>query len=233
MNNKPAINWKRYVLEFLSIFIAVTSAFALSKWNENRNNDISQNKILSEIYYGLEKDMEDVRLNRKGNLAGLEAVEYFKNLLAGNDIVEDSIAQSYFVLTRDFISIQNTSGYETLKSKGLELIKNDSLRTKIISLYEYDYNTLKKLEEEYYELQFQANYFDKINNLIAQNLKFDANGEIIGFDLPLKLKEKDEKLFLTYLWKIKRNRDFILKYYTVVEENIIQLQKEIKMEIGR
>ena len=27
----------------------------------------------------------------------------------------------------------------------------------------YDYTTLKKLEEEYYELQFQENYFHVIN----------------------------------------------------------------------
>ncbi|MFK7748164.1 MAG: hypothetical protein AB8B65_07230 [Kordia sp.] len=31
-------NWKKYTFEFLSIFIAVISAFALNNWNENRNN---------------------------------------------------------------------------------------------------------------------------------------------------------------------------------------------------
>ena len=49
----------------------------------------------------------------------------------------------------DYISIQNISGYETLKSNGLELIRDDSLRFEIITLYEYDYSILKKFEEEY------------------------------------------------------------------------------------
>jgi hypothetical protein len=49
---------------------------------------------------------------------------------------KDSLPIFYHFLTRDFITIQNTSGYQTLKSKGLETIKNDSLRRNIIDLYE-------------------------------------------------------------------------------------------------
>ena len=44
------------------------------------------------------------------------------DVLANNTAQTDSFLIHYFNLTRDFISIQNTSGYETLQSKGLELI---------------------------------------------------------------------------------------------------------------
>ena len=49
-------NWKKYGFEFLSIFIAVTSAFALNNWNDNRQNQISEEKILKEIKNGIELD---------------------------------------------------------------------------------------------------------------------------------------------------------------------------------
>jgi hypothetical protein len=80
-------------------------------------------------------------------------VNFWRKVFTNEATNLDSVRQYYFLLTRDFVSIQSTSGYETLKSKGLELIKNDSLRTKIISLYEYDYKTLTQVEEEYNELQ--------------------------------------------------------------------------------
>ena len=52
-------NWKKYTFEFLSIFIAVSSAFALNNWNDNRRDRNAERKILEEIYNGLEKDLDD------------------------------------------------------------------------------------------------------------------------------------------------------------------------------
>lgn len=224
-------NWKKYTFEFLSIFVAVISAFALNNWNDNRNDRNAENKILTEIKNGLAKDIEDIRLNELGHKMGIDAVNYFRNILADKPASKDSMMFHYFNLTRDFVSAQNISGYETLKSKGLELIRNDSLRTKIVSLYEYDYNTLRKLEEEYYELQFQENYFKEINSLIAQNFEFNQDKMLIGITTPLKLESDKENIVLIYLMKIQINRSFILQYYTEVKQKIEQLQLEIQFEL--
>ena len=233
MKKRQFKNWKNYGFEFLSIFIAVISAFALNNWNENRKNQNAESKILTEIYNGLGKDLEDLHLNEAGHEMGLKAAVYFKDLLANKPVSKDSVLFHYFNLTRDFVSIQNISGYETLKSKGLELIQNDSLRTKIISLYEYDYSTLKKLEEEYFEMQFQENYFKEINQLISQNFEFDKNKTLIRIITPIKISENDEKIFLIYLWKIRVNRNFVLNYYSEVEHKIEGLRTELKNEINR
>jgi hypothetical protein len=222
--------WKKRGFEFLSIFIAVISAFALNSWNEDRRDDNSGSKILIEIANGLEKDIEDINLNIGGHEYGISACVYFRNLLLDKEINSDSLMHHYFNLTRDFVSIQNVAGYETLKSQGLELIKNDSLRLKIISLYEYDFNTLRKLEEEYSEMQFQESYFKEINNDFAPNFKFNENGNITGIDLPIKISEDRKKILLLYLWKIQTNRIFILNYYSDIERKIIAIQKQIKSE---
>ena len=135
-------NWKKQGVEFLSIFIAVVSAFALNNWNENRRDANSESKILIEISNGLEKDIEDICANKFGHELGINACIFFRNVLANKKVNSDSLMTYYRDLTRDFISIQNTAGYETLKSRGLELIKNDSLRLQIITLYEYNYKIL-------------------------------------------------------------------------------------------
>jgi len=225
--------WNKYIFEFLSIFLAVIFAFALNNWNENRKDRYAENKILSEINIGLTRDLKDIKENALGHKIGLKAVNYFTKVIANKPVSKDSLLIYYFSLTRDFISIQNISGYETLKSKGLELIQNDSLRTEIISIYEYDYNTLRKLEENYYELQFHENYFKEINYALSQNLQINKDKQITGINIPLELENDKEKLILTYLWQIQFNRKFILQYYNEVEKKIKELKSKIKNELKR
>ena len=223
---------KKHSFEFLSIFIAVIAAFALNNWNDNRRDYNAESRILSEIQNGLEKDMSDVKLNMMGHRQGIQACDYWRKVFTEQDPKVDSIQKHYFLLTRDFISVQNTSGYETLKSKGLELIKNDSLRSQIISLYEYDYKTLMKLEEEYNELQFQENYFHDINKIIAPHFEFNSNGNLIGIELPLNITKSERNLLLSYLWKMKINRQFILYSYDEIQGKIAKLNLDIKKELN-
>ncbi len=227
-------NWKKYSFEFLSIFIAVISAFALNNWNENRKDEIAETKILSEISIGLKKDLEDIELNKLGHELGIKSVDFFKKLLTRQEPVpKDSILRNYFILTRDFFSVQNASGYENLKSRGLELIKNDSLRSKIISLYEIDYTILRKFEEEYYEKQFQQNYFKELNHIIAPNFEFDSAKSLKRIKVPLEISKNDEKIYLIDLWKIRINRVEILYHYAETKKVIKNLQKEIEDELKR
>ena len=219
-------SWKKYGIEFLSIFIAVISAFALNNWNDTRKGNIAEEKILTEIYDGLEKDLIDINGNVDGHKQGINAVIYFRNLIAKKKVSNDSLAQYYFTLTRNFFLLQNTSGYETLKSRGLEIIGDDSLRSSIISIYEYEYSILRKLEEAYSEMQFHEHYFKEINQILARSFIFDKNKKsIIGIETPLKISKNEEKILLTYLWKIQTNRKFTLKCYAQTKEKIEKIIK--------
>jgi len=224
-------DWMKYGVEFLSIFIAVVSAFALNNWNENKNNRAVEHRILTEINNGLDKDLGDLKLNETGHQQGVDAISYFKRMIAKQTVAKDSFLFHYLNLNRDFVSIQNTSGYKVLQSKGLEIIRNDSLRSKIIALYEYDYITLRKLEEEYGELQFQDNYFKEINEALAPNFEFDADKKLIGIILPLKIDKQNEAIILSYFWKMNLNRNWIMKLYAEVKDHVDQAKSAIDQEI--
>lgn len=223
--------FKYAIGEIILVVIGILIALSLSNWNDNRKDNLAESKILLEILNGLGKDKVDVEANVGGHQFGIRSCQFWRQIFNSKTPNLDSLQKYYFVLTRDFISIQNISGYETLKSKGFELIKNDSLRTKIISLYEYDYQNIRKLEEEYNELQFQKNYFNEINRMIAPYFNFDLKGNISGIELPIKLAESERKILLSYLWKIQTNREFILQSYNNTEENIIGLTKMIEEEL--
>ncbi len=224
-------NWRRYTFEFFSIFIAVISAFALDNWNDNRRDRHAEVKILTEMKNGLQKDMDDIQLNMDGHDAGIAACQYFANMVDKQAVGQDSFTQHFFTLTRDFISIQNRSGYESLKSMGLNLIKNDSLRLQIISFYEYDLNNLEKLEEQYAELQFHTSYFHIINDLLTPYYIFGEKGHV-AIKLPLQLSSNDQVKLKSILWKIRVNRNFILNYYETVVQKTESLIAHIQQEIG-
>lgn len=225
-------HWRTYAFEFLSIFVAVISAFALTNWNEQRRDRHTEVKILTEIRNGLEKDIADIQLNLGGHDYGIKACQYFRNLATGKTVDLDSFTLYYFNLTRDFISIQNSSGYESLKSKGLGTIHNDSLRLDIISIYEYEFSNLKKLEEDYREMQFHSSFFHAINDILSPHLIFLDNGSLT-IETPLRLVPRARKALLTYLWKIEMNRKFVLNYYGDIEDKIIETVDKINEEIAK
>jgi hypothetical protein len=231
MKKKYNRSWKRYGFEFLSIFIAVLSAFALNNWNDQRKSELAEKKILLEISQGLEKDLLDITTNEYGHQTGIAACRYFRLLLKNEAIANDSSAFYYAQLTRDFISMQNLSGYETLKSRGLELISNDSLRKQIIQLYEYQYTIIRKLEEQYAEGQFHQSYHEQLSDLLAGKFVFNEQGKLKRIQQPLALNEIAGQKLLMILWKIEFNRQFALNEYALVRSQISQLQKAISLEL--
>ncbi|MEM6699972.1 MAG: DUF6090 family protein [Bacteroidota bacterium] len=220
------INWRKYFLEFLSIFIGISVAFALEKWNEDRRDQRSEEKTLLEIKNGLHQDILDIEQNIGGHKAGLNACNYFRKIIDDQPVAKDSLAKQYFYLLRDYISIQNKTGYESLKSKGLELIQDDSLRFAIISMYDIHYEILEKLEEQYSEMQFNQNYYQSINDLLSPYMVFDEKGLLIDIEYP-ELSKKDRRAFLSYLWRIENNRQYVMKYYAFIREEVRRLIKRI------
>ena len=214
-----------------SIFISVILAFALTEWSSNQGKKVSEEKIFLEILNGLKKDSIDLTGNIDAHKNGVKACNYWRKVITENKADKDSLIGYYFLLTRNVISIQNISGYETLKSKGLETIKNDSLRGKIINLYEFDYQVMKKFEEDYKENQFFDNYFFQINEKIAPNLKFDSNGNIYDIKLPLNITNSEKNILLSYLWKIQMSRIERAYAGNSLKKKINTLYKEIDTEI--
>lgn len=152
-----------------------------------------------------------------GHERGIQACKCFLNLFQGKPVKGDSAFQNYRLLFRDFISIQNESGYESLKSKRLELISNDSLRYDIISLYDSNYEIIQKLEENYSEMQFNQTYFRNFNDIIVAYLEFNSQGWLVAINGLTGLSQSDKKKLLNYILRIESNRQYALRYYTEVE----------------
>ena len=92
---------------------------------------------------------------------------------------------------------------------------------------------LRKLEEEYDELQFHDSYFHEINQFIAPHLIFDEEGKVVGISLPIQLSEADQNMLLSYLSKIEYNRNFIHDAYEGVQKTLTKLRSDIREELEK
>lgn len=221
-------NWKKYAFEFISIFVAVVAAFALDKWNSDRKDAVAEEKILREIINGLEQDKGDLKLNIQGHNVGIRACAYWRAAVLGDTVPVDSLMFMMQSLARDFISIQNPTGYQSLRSRGLELVKDDSLRSDIINLYEYDLAVLRKLEEDYGEMQFHARYQPTFHEVIAPSLRYGPQGWPVDLARPVVLTEADRQRMLLLLYKIESDRKFILHFYDRIEERVNEVVAHIE-----
>lgn len=224
-------DWKKYTFEFLSIFVAVITAFSLNNWNDHRRDRVAERKILREISNGFMQDLEDLKLNRFGHGKGINACNYWIALAKGDTVSTDSLMLFYFVLTRDFFSLQNNSGYESLKSRGLEIITDDSLRYEIISIYEYDFSVIRKFEEEYMEMQFHSSYFMKLNELFSPYVIFDNNGQPSDLIQPMEFTERQKQELISILYRIRMNRELMVGYYATLEERVLRVKGKIDQSL--
>lgn len=219
--------------EIVLVVVGILIAFSINNWNAERKDEKVEFRILAEISNGLAKDKLDISHNKMGHELGLKACQYFLNSMQGKQSKQDSVYFHYHFLLRDFTSVQNTSGYESLKSKGLEFVKNDSLRTQIITLYAELVPSQRKLEESYEECQFFANYFESVNDIIADHLIFSEAGEIIDIRSLFDLSVEDKARLKSLLWRIKHNREFVVRNYETMESSITELQGMLDKELRR
>lgn len=226
-------NSKNYFLEFITVLFAVLSAFGLNNWNENRKNRISEEKILREIRLGLVRDLQDIRENIDRHKRGIRSAELYFNALNGIPIPKDSIEFAHFSVITDIIIMQNTSGYEVLKSKGLEIIENDSLRTQLVSLYEYTYTMMYRVEEEFHPTQFNLQYSETFRRLMAPNYIFDEDGELSDISIPMLLSSNDKNLLKLILKELRRRRYWSISVCEKTAGKIESLMKSIDAYIGK
>lgn len=105
-------------------------------------------KYLEEIKTNLTFDLKDIQFNIEFNESRLNSnkviLQYLKKEIAYSDSLQFHFGNLIFT-TR---TLPNSSAYENLKSRGLEIVSNDSLRQQITKLYSFTYHNLIDFEKQ-------------------------------------------------------------------------------------
>jgi len=139
--------------EIFLVVIGILLALQVNNWNEARLEKESEIENLIEIRTGLIGDLGDLIENTEVHQYAAQSCQILIQNLEQNLPYHDSLDIHFGQLATLTFFNSRSGAYEALKEKGLELIKNKTLRAKIIQLYDFSYDLIyvrDRMDEEDY-----------------------------------------------------------------------------------
>ena len=135
------LQYSRYAIgEIVLVMIGILLALQVNNWNSNRIEKKAETKTLFELKKGIIIDGNLLQNNLEAVDAQLVKMKLLKQLLKNKDYPYNKGLDSLFGSVFGIQPINlNKAFYEDLKASSLKLIKNDSIRLKIVNLFEDDY----------------------------------------------------------------------------------------------
>ncbi|MDZ4679204.1 MAG: hypothetical protein SH848_06030 [Saprospiraceae bacterium] len=112
----------------------------------------------------------------------------------------------------------------------MNVITNDSLRTKIVHLCDFQYDILEKVEEQYPESNFAERYCQDIVGILDKCLVLGEGGKIIAVRTPLPITPEERVRLFLHLRKIRYARLFNLGVYEGAIAEMEALRAALKAE---
>lgn len=143
--------------EIVLVVIGILIALQINIWNEERKERTLELMTLTELHASFETDLNDINFNIGLHESGLFACEMllvaFEQAVPYNDSLDQYFGQFYNIS----VFINSTGAYETLKSRGMDIISNDSLRRKVVRMYDLIYYEIKENERSFDYIDLQEN----------------------------------------------------------------------------
>ena len=242
--NKKGKYLKYAIGEIILVVIGILIALQINNWNENRKLKTQEIEILKGFKNTMNKDLKSlnrsmIRYNESSQSINL-LIDYMESDLP----YQDSLSVHFGNINSDWVIRIDQSVFEALKSRGLNLISNDSLQQDIINFYAFVENGLKDTSTRYSRLLGNASeniygrHFDALWEPASKekreqylNKSIIEPGSLVNKMIPRdydKLKQDPEFMYFLkslrnqQFWFIKRNAARIEKEVTSMLQKIDQ-----------
>lgn len=136
----PIGRFSKYLLyaigETLLVVIGILITLQINNWNGNRIESQEELHMLKTLKIGLEIDLSELKFNENSIELSIASVDKVIHPLENNLPYRDSIADYIGIMMMSVMFVHSKSAFEILKSKGIDLIKNDVLRDDIIGVFD-------------------------------------------------------------------------------------------------
>lgn len=175
LNDSNPRTMRSILIELVIIIISINIALWVDNLNESYKSSDLELKLLRELSQSLQVDLEDIEGNLTVHERGIQGAERFFYEINKKEIEKDSVYVNYLRLVGWSFLNADRSTYESIKSFGIQLIQNDSLRRLITELYTVKYQFISVLDqkhmlhkkdfEDYFRKYMDVNYlrWDFIN----------------------------------------------------------------------
>lgn len=213
--------------EIILVVIGILIALQINNWNENRKLQNEELSLLEEVKGNLETTSENFILD---SLYNFNTVRLYKkiNYYVDNNLPYNQELDSAFAALTLWTSPFATSiAYKSLQNKGLDIIKNKSIKNHLIDLYDVkitsltvDIDQAEWALNESIVMPFFSKNIRRLNKISLNSARPN------DFEL---LKNNDE--FINILSMLIRQRKKGLEYYKNTISAIDNLIREIDDEL--
>ena len=154
--NKTGKYLKYAIGEIVLVVIGILIALQINNWNEHNKLKKEEIEILKNFKSAIESDLIqlDMHLNRYDK--SRKSIDYLISYLNQDLPYKDSLKFHFGNLNVNYRLSTNTSIFENLKSKGFDLITNDSLKNEIVIFYGFAQSSLNDGYDNYSSILYNA-----------------------------------------------------------------------------
>jgi len=198
--------------EIILVVIGILIALQINNWNNDRLERESEIIVLQEILGNLERDVEILNMTKGWNNLWIRNNQKVLDHLEAKSALTDSLRWYYNFLTGGAGFQPILVGYENLKSKGTDIIRNDSLRMAISELYDHRYHHLTENLKRGYRPTQEFQIAQVFNNISTVGERSAEPNDLEALYDNLQFKESRRQC-IWYLTWMNSNYD------TGIEEN--------------
>lgn len=191
--------------EIILVVIGILIALQINNWNAAQKRNNEEQKLLLELHSNLNQDIEDHEVNIQFNREIALSADYIIETIETRAAWNDTMQKHYGHLLRHGLSTFNTSAYDNLKSKGFDLIRNDSIRIALTNLHGITYTAILRFEQEL-AMDNQTYY---LAPLFLQRIRME-NPWFIGIPHDYSTLLDDKEFLEALRWKAKTIRHVAL-----------------------
>jgi hypothetical protein len=202
-------HWRRLRFAFgevLMITIGIHLAFGLDRIGDYYQQRELEQRTLVELRNGIARDRLDIKINIKGYEGRMEAATLIQNYLDNRRLPDQQFNRSLNTLLETTNFVPSNVPFETLKTRGLDTIRNEQLRAEVAEYYEIHRAALLMVENRYNGEQ--AVY---ISPYVRKYLDVDNSN-------PAQLQEQmqqDREFRRELIWLGRYSRQMIKKYAAI------------------
>ncbi|WP_091426669.1 DUF6090 family protein [Formosa sp. Hel1_31_208] len=226
--NKSGKYLKYAIGEIILVVIGILVALQINTWNEQRKLQNEELNLLAEVKSNLETTLENFKLDSLYNYNTILLYKSINKHIEADLPYNAKLDSAFAALTLWSSPFATSIAYKTIQTKGLDIIKNKTLKNNIVDLYDVKMTSLTvDIDKAEWALNtnvvnpFVAKHIRKFNEISLNTARpndFEA------------LKTNNE--FLNILSMLVRQRLKGLEFYRMTMIFIKNLIEDIAIELN-
>ena len=139
MENKTGKYFKYAIGEIVLVVIGILIALSINNWNDQRKINTQEIKLLTELIDNIDANietLEKMKQKQSSDIQGIDSILYHFQNATTSDSLRQFFTKTIYTETLNLTH----STFETIKTKGFDIIKDDQIRLAVIDLYEVIYS---------------------------------------------------------------------------------------------